>query len=105
MHSRKIKEADRTVSILSDSFYAIYRVNLKTGMYTTLKNAADMDEKVGMNGTYDHLLQMIETVVEKERIRNLHFVFSLDSIKQRVKEHIADYGEIISEDLMIVING
>lgn len=92
LHSRKIKEADRTVSILSDSFYAIYRVNLKTGMYTTLKNAADMDEKVGMNGTYDHLLQMIETVVEKGTYQEFAFCFSLDSIKQRVKEHIADYG-------------
>ena len=61
-------------------------------MYTTLKNAADMDEKVGMNGTYDHLLQMIETVVEKGTYQEFAFCFSLDSIKQRVKEHIADYG-------------
>ncbi len=63
-------------------------------------------KKVGMNGTYDHLLQMIETVVEKGTYQEFAFLFFLrQHKKQRVKEHIADYGEIISEDLMIVING
>ena len=35
---------------------------------------------------------MIETVVEKGTYQEFAFCFSLDSIKQRVKEHIADYG-------------
>lgn len=91
-HYKKMRIANDTIAILSDSFYAIYRVNLKNGTYITLKNSYDIDKIVGTSGSYEHLLDTIKSVVEKGTYQEFALCFSLDSIKQRVKERIADYG-------------
>lgn len=91
-HYKKMKVANDTIAILSDSFYAIYRVNLRNGTYITLKNSYDVDKVIGTSGRYEHLLDTIKSVVEKGTYQEFALCFSLDSIKQRVKEHILDYG-------------
>lgn len=42
VNSRRIQRADSTIHILGDSFYAIYRVNYKTGAYEAIKLSPDM---------------------------------------------------------------
>ena len=92
MNYRKMKEADRTIEILSDSFYAIYRLNLQNGTYKTIKSASDMEGRIHQEGKYEDLLSLIKTVVQKGMYDEFDHCFSLNSIRQRVKENIVDYG-------------
>ncbi|MBM6930859.1 response regulator [[Clostridium] spiroforme] len=92
LNYRKIKEADSTIEILSDSFYAIYRLDIQNGTYKAIKYADDMEKRLHKEGKYEDLLATIRTVVQKGTYKEFDSCFSLESIRQRVKENIMDYG-------------
>lgn len=92
LNYRKIREADRTIEILSDSFYAIYLLDIQNGTYKSIKNADDMDDRLSKEGKYEDLINLIKTVVQKGTYQEFGNCFSLESIRQRVKENIMDYG-------------
>lgn len=90
--NNRIRKAGNTIRILSDSFYAIYRVNFQNGSYEAIKLAEDMEERMPKEGNYENLLNIIKTRVESGTYQEFELNFSLASIRQRVDEHIADYG-------------
>lgn len=90
--NKRIRKAGNTIRILSDSFYAIYRVNFQTGSYEAIKLAEDMEDAMPKEGSYENLLSIIKTRVESGTYQEFELNFSLPSIRQRVDEHIADYG-------------
>ena len=92
LNYKKIHEADRTIDILSDSFYAIYRLDIFNGTYKAIKTSADMENQMVNEGKYEDLLAVIRTVVQKGTYQEFSNCFSLESIRQRVKENIMDYG-------------
>lgn len=92
VNSRKMAKADNTIHILGDSFYAIYRVNYQLGNYETIKCAADMGKKLPPGGNYQELLEAIKSFVEPSTYKEFEMSFALDSIRQRVAAHVADYG-------------
>ena len=92
IQSRKIRRADDTIHILSDSFYAIYRVNYVDGTYEAIKSSADMQGVLPKNGDYDLLLNIVKRLVEPGTYKEFELCFSLESIRQRVAERIPDYG-------------
>ena len=91
-NSRRIRRADSTIHILGDSFYAIYRVNYKTGTYETIKRSPDMRGVLEKEGSYQRLLDTVGTLVEPETFHEFQVAFSLESIRQRVAAKIPDYG-------------
>ncbi|OUQ81569.1 cache domain-containing protein [Flavonifractor sp. An100] len=92
VQNRKIRQADQTIHILGESFYAIYRINYQTGNYEAIKNSQDLDQILSSRGSYSTLLQTIRDLVEPSTYEQFELCFSLGSIRQRVAEHIADYG-------------
>ncbi len=90
--NKRIRKAGNTIRILSDSFYAIYRVNFQTGSYEAIKFAEDMADAMPKEGNYEDLLNTIKNRVESGTYQEFELNFSLASIRQRVDEHIADYG-------------
>ena len=92
VQNRKIRQADQTIHILGESFYAIYRINYQTGSYETIKNSQDLDPILRSRGSYSTLLRTIRDLVEPNTYEQFELCFSLGSIRQRVAEHIADYG-------------
>lgn len=42
LQSRRIRRASNTIHILTDSFYAIYRVNFRSGTYEAIKTSQDL---------------------------------------------------------------
>ena len=92
LQSKRIRLAGNTIEILSDSFYAIYRVNYREGTYAAIKISPDMVDRLPPSGDYDALLQAVRELVEPNTYHEFELCFSLESIRQRVAEHVADYG-------------
>lgn len=92
VRSRRIKKADDTAHMLGDSFYAIYRVNFVDGTYEAFKTYDNLQSNMPRCGAYTVLLQAISAVVRPSTFQALEANFSLESIRKRVEENIADYG-------------
>ena len=90
--SRHMKKADATAHLLGDSFYAIFSVNFQTGTYESFKVADDLRNALPHAGDYSLLLKAMRTVVSPATYHAFEAGFSLDQIRQRVDQGIADYG-------------
>lgn len=91
LRSRRIKVAGDTAHMLGDSFYAIYRVNFRAGRYQTIKGHRSVND-LPPTGDYDTLLSSISAFVRPNTLQAFEASFSLDSIRQRIAQGIADYG-------------
>lgn len=89
---RKIRVSENTVRILGDSFYAIYLLDYKKGTYEFIKPSEDIAKEIPLRGAYEDLLAVIKKYVEKEAGKEFVHAFSLEQIRERVGEKIADYG-------------
>ena len=92
IRSRRMKRMDDTAHMLGDSFYAIYRVNFVDGTYETFKTYDNLQSDLPCCGAYSLLLQAISSVVRPSTFRAFEESFSLESIRQRVSQGIADHG-------------
>ena len=93
LRSRKrLQKADNTIQILSDSYYAIYRINFRSECYESIKSSPDVKCRIITTGDYETLLQIIKEFVEESTYEAFEESFSLESIRHRVAENIHDYG-------------
>ena len=93
LRSRKrLQKADNTIQILSDSYYAIYRINFRSECYESIKSSPDVKCRINTTGDYETLLQIIKEFVEESTYEAFEESFSLESIRHRVAENIHDYG-------------
>lgn len=92
LRSRTMKKADDTIRMLGDSFYSIYRVNLRDGSYEGIKIYQDLLDKLPPKGDYASLLEVMRLVVKPSTYQTFEASFSLESIQQRIEQGIADYG-------------
>lgn len=90
--SRRLRLADETIEILSDAFYAAYRIDYTQGTYLTIKSSTDNAGKLPRKGSYGLLLDTIKQVVAQDAYEEFVQSFSLEQIRQRVAEGIPDYG-------------
>ena len=90
--SRRLRLADETIEILSDAFYAAYRIDYTQGTYLTIKSSTDNAGKLPRKGSYGLLLDTIKQVVAQDAYEEFVQSFSLEQIRQRVAEGIRDYG-------------
>lgn len=89
---RRLQKADNTIQILSDSYYAIYRINFRSECYESIKSSPDVGCRIQTTGDYETLLQVIKEFVEESTYEAFEESFSLESIRHRVAENIHDYG-------------
>lgn len=89
---RKLKKSDNIIQILSESYYAMYRVNIDQGTYEIIKPSSLYSLTLPMKGPYQELFKQLQSVVEQGAFQEFSKAFSLKSIRHRVKENIADYG-------------
>ena len=90
--SRRLRLADETIEILSDAFYAAYRIDYTQGTYLTIKSSTDNTGKLPRKGSYGLLLDTIKQVVAQDAYEEFVRSFSLEQIRQRVAEGVRDYG-------------
>ena len=89
---RRVKYISDTLQILGDTYYAIYRINLETGIYETIKSAPDLADPLGQRGKYEHLLHTLSLVVENNTYEEFQKNFTLDNIRQLIRSQIYEFG-------------
>lgn len=92
IRTRRIKEVNDTLMILGDTFFAIYRINVDTGRYTTIKALADVADDVGRSGTYEHFLDVMKAVVEPDTWERFRESFSPEHIRRLIDDHVEEFG-------------
>ena len=89
---RKIRRFDQIIQILSESYYAMYRIHIHNGTYEVIKTSPAYQLDLPKTGPYQQLLKTVRTVVEQGAFQEFSMCFSLESIRGRVQEGISDYG-------------
>ena len=92
VQGRAARRANDAAHMLGDSFYGIYRINFREGVYEGIKMNPDIQHELPPKGAYALMLQAMETVVSPSTYQAFARSFSLESIRERVAEGIADYG-------------
>lgn len=92
VRSRSMKKLDDTVHVLGNSFYSIYRVNLRDETYEGIKIYRDLKDKIPAKGNYEIFMNTMRTLVKPSTYRTFEESFSLESIRERVAQGIGDYG-------------
>ena len=93
LHNHKrLQKADSTIQILSDSYYAIYRINFHSERYESIKSSPDVACRISTSGDYETLLQVVQEFVDESTFEAFEQSFSQESIRKRVAENIHDYG-------------
>lgn len=90
--NRRVKRADDTAHMLGDSFYAIFRVNFRQGVYEAIKVYPDIHGILPRRGDYSLVLNAIRPLVKSSTYQAFEQSFSLESICKRVMQGMPDYG-------------
>lgn len=90
--NRKIRRTDDTVRALGNLYYAIYRVNYKTGNYEAIKCASDTRNQIRSTGRYSDLLHTMQTVVAHSTYEEFVSSFALENIQRLVHDQVTEFG-------------
>lgn len=89
--NKQVQSVNDVVQVMSKSFLAVFRLNLRTGTYTMLKGE-HMGFEPADEGSYDELLQQIVPLVETDAAQEFAETFSLANMRDLVKQQIYDFG-------------
>ena len=91
MLNKQVQNINDVVQVMSKSFLAVFRVNLRTGRYSMVK-AENMGFEPAAEGSYSELVSQIVPLVERDAAAEFSETFSLDNIRDLVKRQIYDFG-------------
>ena len=80
---------------LSNTYYALYRINLKDETYVRIKSSNEMERTLAEQGKYDEMLEGFLAVLDDRTARDLK------NVRKVVPENIRNYGG----DFLHKING
>lgn len=89
------KEADsknETIRIISNMYYALYRVNYISSSYEMIKGSAEMAERIPRFGSYDSFLETLDEFIEQSSAADFKQTFSAQGLKKLVEEKKKDFG-------------
>lgn len=91
--SRAAQRSAETIQVLGNMYYAIYRVNVKTGAYEITKGSDFVTQELGeAQGSYDDLLRVIISSLDEWTGEDFSNNFSLENIKRLVDQQVEDFG-------------
>lgn len=91
MLNKQVQNINDVVQVMSKSFLAVFRVNLRTGRYTMVK-AEHMGFDPATEGSYKELVEELVPLIEPDAAQEFAETFSLANIKDLVKRQIYDFG-------------
>lgn len=59
---RRLNLTSRTLNLLGDAYYAIYKINLKKGTYDCIKTTPEERKILGDNGSYEFLIETLKKI-------------------------------------------
>ena len=82
-----------TIQVLGNMYYAIYRVNVTTGVYEMTKGSDFITQELGSGqGNYNDLLQVIVSSLDEWTGEEFSNSFSLENIRRLVEQQVEDFG-------------
>ena len=91
--SRAAQRTAETVQVLGNMYYAIYRVNVNTGIYEITKGSDFAIQELGEKpGDYNDLLRVITSSLDDWTGEEFSNSFSLENIKKQVDQQVRDFG-------------
>ena len=82
-----------TIQVLGNMYYAIYRVNVTTGVYEMTKGSDFITQELGSDqGNYNDLLRVIVSSLDEWTGEEFSNNFSLENIKRLVEQQVEDFG-------------
>ena len=88
----RIDRTNETVQVLSNSYYALYRVDFSQGTYEMIKGSDYMRSRLPEKGAYETLLQAMSEVIEPDACDDYLRSFSKESIQKLVARRVRDFG-------------
>ena len=89
--NKQVQNINDVVQVMSKSFLAVFRVNLRTGRYTIVKEE-NMGFETATEGSYKELVEQLVPLIEPDAAEEFAETFSLDNIKDLIKRQIYDFG-------------
>lgn len=89
--NKQVRVINDVVQVMSKSFLAVFKVNLRTGRYTVVKSDNKSFDLLP-EGQYEDLLQKLIPMVEPETAEEFAETFSLANINELIKKQINDFG-------------
>lgn len=88
----KQKDLRKTLKILGDRHYAIYRINLKTERYLIIKRPKNLPLSFPNRGHYSDFMLMMEDNMEDSIYADFFDAFSINHIRELLDEGVKDFG-------------
>ena len=98
---RMVVYQNQSIKTLSNSYAALYRINLKTKRYTNIKQAEFSYILPKPNGNYNELLNSLNVVMDKETKAEFNKQFSIENMIKLSKKLVNEFGG----DFKWVVNG
>lgn len=90
--SKRSLRSATIINALCNSFYAVYRINIKNGTYTMLKGTTEMVGVIQRQGDYDDMIEGFCTVVDDNTALELRDSFSLAHLRELAAKGNSDFG-------------
>jgi len=97
--SKKAQRNDETIQVLSNTYYALYRINVMNGTYEMTKGSENVRKQLPDTvGAYNDLLRVLRSDLDELTGEDFEKNFSLKNIRQIVKQNMSDFGgEFLSQ--------
>lgn len=90
--NRNEKRVNETVHMLGHSYYALYRVNIKTATYEMIKASDYVRERLPEQGSYYELLGTFRSIIVEDMYEEFVKNFSIENMKEKIEANVKNFG-------------
>ncbi len=90
--NKVVKYQNQSIKALSNSYAAIYRINLKTRKYINIKKSEFAYIQIQSKGDYSCLLKSISSVMDKDTKNEFNKQFSIENMIKLSRQLVNEFG-------------
>lgn len=80
------------IRALCNTYYAIYRIDLKKGTYDMIKGSDEMQKLIPRKGEFNAMMDGFASVVDEDTAAEMRSSFSLEHLRELASKQIRDFG-------------
>lgn len=88
----RMEQTNETVTVLGNSYYALYRVDVLRGTYEIIKGSKEAVQSLPAHGRYQDLIRMAGEVMEEDAYQEYMEGFSLANVQKLVEQGVREFG-------------
>ncbi len=89
---KTVEQSSSIVRALCNTYYAIYRIDIKSETYEMIKGSMEMQDLIPPKGSYQEMMDGFVQVVDERTAVELTRSFSIEHLKKLEQKGISDYG-------------